>query len=369
MLQIYAAIYWNIIVFKPTVAAQPSATTSQQHPGTKHSNQQVPCPKHHCNRVIIDVVKHLKFFHKMSHYDAKRLYMEVNEKYRHPKGKHCRPLKKCPLCLSRVQRLDQHLIRTHKYPIDKAKDVIRGMREALKSGNVHNYSQQPHSLAEATGKFKVWLESFSGGRRKESVSAMHCSAVTKVLEDVGVAFDMISLRSLVMVGGYVDRKTKDGFQPGSLKAYLSSLKMFYSFLKIDRRAGNQYGVSYEFADIAILEVSNWITSLREKLTGRQHVYAEEETHTVQLVSKALENYENTEHFRKATAVLKSSTPVMGWSASEFTVARDYLIMRILTRNGQRAGAIRNALTTECNTMSKQEDGQYILKVNTTVYLQ
>lgn len=332
-------------------------------PAKKSCIDPKPCPMGSCQKLVTNIVRHLRLVHGMSRTKAKRVYAENAETCRQTTGIYTRPLKKCPICISRIQRLDQHLSKTHKLPSSEVHSILHKSRYDRswneEQGDRVDKGERVSLLQEALVSFKEWQESFSGGRKSSSVSDQYCRTVKILLWKLGIPNCMEQLKTLVKPGGYVDAKLKAGAKPGTLRAYICALRIFFLFLKGDE--GERYGVTYKFADLAVQEVTNWMASLRPAISQRQHSYAEQEMLIIPTISKAMDHYWESEHFKKSSNLFCIFTLMVPISSSEFSLMRDSLIIQILIRNGQRSGTITNALTSELDAAT-EEDGGYILKV-------
>jgi hypothetical protein len=317
------------------------------------------CPVTGCTKAVMNVTKHLRQKHRMSREAAKRLFARNAESCRRLQCENgSRPYKDCHLCSSRVQRLDQHLTRVHKLARGEVSRILR-RRKRSEEDKVRRVVEADN-LAEVLAEFSAHLQSFSGGRKPPRVAKQYCNGVNAVLDGVGLATDMERLRTLVRQGGFVDEAVRTGDrQPGTVRAYLSALKHLYTYLKGEE--GRKYDVTYQFADLAVQEIANWMASISKDVSKRRHDFQEDEVKILPEVSRAMRSYPDSDHFKRARLLFLSYTPFVPTSAKEFTLMRDSLLVQILIRNSQRSGAVANARTEAAESASLR-DGEFIIKV-------
>jgi hypothetical protein len=352
----------NDEMFKLMQGDSSSASESEgdRCPPPPRERSKKECPLLGCGKPVMNVTKHLRQKHKLSRGKAKQVFARNVESCRRLNSETGgRPYKDCHLCTSRVQRLDQHLIKTHKLPRGEVWRILRrrklGEQEKIKK------QVEADNLGEVLTEFSAHLQSFSGGRKPSRVAKQYCNGVNAVLAGVGLATDIDRLRTLVRQGGFVDEAVRNGEkQPGTVRAYLSALRQLYMYLKGEE--GRKYDVTYQFADLATQEISNWMASLSKDVSKRRHNFQEDEVKILPEVARAMKSYPESDHFKRARLLFLSYTPFVPTSANEFTLMRDSLLVQIIIRNSQRSGAIANARTEAAESVTLRA-GEYILKVS------
>ncbi len=79
---------------------------SRKRPCPKGVRRQMPCPVRGCRWHIQNVRRHMVVHHNYTPTKAKRVFTRLAERYRKTTPKN--PLQQCPMCPSRVVRLDNH---------------------------------------------------------------------------------------------------------------------------------------------------------------------------------------------------------------------------------------------------------------------
>ena len=135
-------------------------------------------------------------------------------------------------------------------------------------------------------------------------------------------------------------------EPGTLLAYIASLRMFYKFIK-GRRTGvsalipmNSRTISN--VDETLVRIDNWSKSLRESINARKRVVQQENLEDAlspEDISELVSGKRSKRMVRKFIHLEKEDDANV--SVSDFTMFRDNLMLRLLLDSAQRPGAIAN----------------------------
>ena len=144
-------------------------------------------------------------------------------------------------------------------------------------------------------------------------------------------------------------------EPGTLLAYIASLRMFYKFIK-GRRTGvsalipmNSRTISN--VDETLVRIDNWSKSLRESINARKRVVQQENLENMLLpkdISELICGKRSKRMVREFMRLVEKEDDA-NVSVSTFTMLRDYLMLRLLLSSAQRPGAIANLTEQEFMT--------------------
>ena len=297
-------------LFREIVKRRPAGIKKQYVRSTRD------CPI--CNKDVLNVPRHLRESHKKSSRTAKKLSKVVKKMSlsRRPKTLSACTVDGCPAV---VQRLDNHLQQVHKisrrtkrfmtlmhaerkmdwsggeegeneYEDQPSKDDIPSkedeqpknhspMSPVPSSENIKPSQQQeiPISIPDSPSQsipstdeyedFKRYLKNAMGLKKNEQAAKQHVAQVKKVMDsikgsDLSTKLQPKNFNNLENKG-YLHQLLNMHRMPGTVKSYLSSLKLYLQHLKLE-------GIICEdTADRNMLRIQTWYASFKDMMARRK----------------------------------------------------------------------------------------------------
>ena len=202
------------------------------------------------------------------------------------------------------------------------------------------------------------LLSSEGGVKEHDEGLEHMRRVGRLLyevqeppKDVELLWDddsMTLIRRRFFDGNHLLTEPRE---PGTLLAYITSLRMFYMFIK-GRKTGVSKLILMNIETIACVDemlarINQWGKSLREPMAPRKRVVHQENLENAMSpedVSELICGKLSKQMVRKFMRLEKEGDANV--SVFGFTTFRDYLMLRLLLASAQRPGAIANLTEQE-----------------------
>ena len=204
-------------------------------------------------------------------------------------------------------------------------------------------------------RFLDHLLSVEGGRRGSKLSREAQWRVGRLLYKVdetvthaNLLWDddtMVHLRRTFVEGNHLLAKPR---KVGTIRAYLTSLLMFYSFLLTrETSLANEFGLQEK--DFNLIKefqgrVSNWMKSFTEESATRKAEVHHEDFQSL-LTSTQIWNLLNSPFHQEFEERFKNLDDD---SEKHFVDLRDYIITMVLIQSAQRPGAVSNLTVNEFN---------------------
>ena len=204
-----------------------------------------------------------------------------------------------------------------------------------------------------------WFMSPDGGNKKQKDARHHARQVGKVLQDIGSLSNLFNKTILWQSWLQPFEKRKDSkgktTAVGTIKSYLSSLHLFYSYL-INENI--EVPATQEEVLRTKETVKTWSRNYRKKC-NRQHWEKEHEDFDKLVIPEEMRQFDSSKPVREAIKMFsRLSTSSFRMDEWDFTNLRDYLLFHLCMQNATRTGAICNMKIHEAkkskrigNTMS------------------
>ena len=200
-------------------------------------------------------------------------------------------------------------------------------------------------------KFYAHLGSVDEGQKNDKVRGQHACQVRTILEDIdpkGKDLEkMTESQGRAVWELWVAPHLEAGsFKPGTLVAYLGSLKKFLGFVLQSQKSRASFEKApclktetiQTFEDI-IQKITGWRRTILNQSAGRQNEYYLEECEQ-RLTKEDFQAFLTSPVIAEAEALFRSSCNRYG--PQEFTRARDYLITRLALSCGTRPKPLETA---------------------------
>ena len=205
------------------------------------------------------------------------------------------------------------------------------------------------------------LLSCDGGVQEHDEGLEHMRRVGRLLyevqdppKDVALLWNddsVTSIRRRFFDGNHLLTEPRE---PGTLLAYIASLRMFYMFIK-GRKTGVSKLIPMDIEAIACVDemlarIDKWGKSSREAMNARKRVVHQENLESAMSpkdVSELICGKSSKQMVRKFMKLEMAGDANV--SVSDFTQFRDYLMLRLLLASAQRPGAIANLTEREFQT--------------------
>ncbi len=372
------------------------------------SRRKVKCPLPSCKSEIVHLPRHMKNVHKWTKEAAAKVLSKYNirkqDATKQSKDYHLR--RRCPVggCFSIVLRLSAHLQNVHKMEktskeycdaIKTSKVVPKGKHPTInwKEQRAQNTHTPLRTIAESRvherdtvvqpevhdssrkvaaypvlRQFEIWLQTPDGGKRDAKTVKQHSSQLVGLLNAIDHTSDINSLLDINLVSVFLESYAKKkNYEAGTTKAYLMSLRHFYTFLISD----NPDDVNFNADDVraAREKIRLWSTSYkRETCTRRWKKLAEDESNRLQPAD--IKTFENSEAAREA---IKTISEFSGLdrnqlvTQAQYTLVRDFLFAQIFIDDANRPGVLSCMTMEEFNNMHEKGD-RYVISVMITVHI-
>lgn len=325
--------------------------------------------------------------------DEAATYANLNlEKIKALSGKKCTGYDMCPFCRKKQLHLATHLDRNcskRRFPPAMANQIAKAVKrgdyekeedqeemEQTEEDEVELEAESENSIVEDSEEvvvdksvkpkpsyelentiavFEKWLMTIDGKSRAPATASQYSGFVQNIILS-GMNGDLNQLHlypNLYKHGGYLTelQKTK---APQTLSTNLYALMAFLEFVEYNQ-ATHPY-LSKEECQEGHKTLKRWDISLRGDKAAQKHEHAEKEDAAVPLVADLIALYATSKHCVKGVKLVAdmqlSADPP---SPSTFLHVRNYIIMKLLCRNVQRAGPILNATMGEYRGMVEHKD--------------
>ena len=209
--------------------------------------------------------------------------------------------------------------------------------------------------------FYAWLISVDGGLKPLRSATQHKAVVMQALhyldssgKNYSLLFDRKHLNSYVSYLELNERK------PGTVKTYLNSIKLFFSFVLIVAPDN----VPVENGKIAAIKgiVNQWCRNYHKKI-GRERY--ERQLRDLANIPTPIEvcSLDASQHVKSAINMLKLyNSTTHPPNRRDYCLCRDYLLTYLVLDNASRSGCISNMTMKEFNQIECQPDGSYIVTI-------
>ncbi|XP_033099785.1 uncharacterized protein LOC117103352 [Anneissia japonica] len=341
----------------PTPSSPPSSCS-----GKKQSRRPKPCPFPECSSVVQQLARHLRFAHKLKQKEALLLSDRANVKCTGEFG-----MRKCPVlgCGKNRSRVDRHLQNEHQLKIN-SKEYKQLMAKCKASYEKKRRKNQEES---AEGKdcqyiepmlslFKKHLMSLNGGMVNETNADQCVSRLRKICEMVGGVSGLKNLSIMrKWFSSFQDQTTKGGkiLTPNTVLIYVGTYRNFMKFAFLSKL--------FPFkatADALYKETFKWQAFLNPlKMARDAEVIATSMRNTLQH-SEFLKLSGNYPVKNQALELLnRCEMENIDCDDKGFFTVRDYIMMLLVAKSGQRSGCIRS-LTCSDILNSKESEGRQII---------
>lgn len=212
-------------------------------------------------------------------------------------------------------------------------------------------------------EFEVWLPSIDGRSRSETTAGQYTSHMGNIVKE-GLEGDVSNLKKFKDFAkpGHLWDKLKKRVSAQTVSTYMHALSAFLEFCMCNKK---EYMTKEEYTD-GMTTVAKWVRSLKTLKTLQRHAQQEKEESAVSKVAEMMKVYFQMDYHRDAVVMIGNMQQTEHTTdASKFLQCRNDLIIRILLRNGQRSGTMRNATFQEYKAMKAVED-HFIFKVSSHV---
>lgn len=308
------------------------------------------CPLDGCMSLMKRIPAHLKNVHHLQ--PASREYREallrvrgaVKESYMKPY--HERPCARPPKLSSPILQ-EVVLIGEESEEQDEKYDIANS-----------NQSLDAATTPKAVFQFETWLNSADGGNLDEGTSKQHRVQLSKILKVVDKMQDLTSLfNEQAIHEKFVEGYAKREYHPKTTKAYLMSLRHFYSFC-----LSKDLGLNISTERVLSLreKVARWSSALR-KGCSKRHWEKMEDLHSL-ISPEQIGEFERSKAARDTICLLGqlSGAHSINITQSQYTLIRDFLLVEILIDNANRAGALSSMKMEEFNRVSKHGEEHVVL---------
>lgn len=194
-------------------------------------------------------------------------------------------------------------------------------------------------MAAELEEFRVWLIGLGGGWKLPSNAKQTVKRVIKVLETFGTNFskENVSLGLNNLENDLIPKMLDDGKQASTVKVYLLDFQRFctkYAMIK------DKSWMPKHASDRIEAQIKMWSRALDKKISRRaQETKLRDRKKAV--TPEDIKKYMNGPRAQSGKDVLDRPTPANEINLHEHTMARNYLIMKLVLWNATRAGPIIN----------------------------
>ena len=211
--------------------------------------------------------------------------------------------------------------------------------------------------AEATvfSCFKNWLMSLDGSAKKERDARLHVAQLAAISRAIGGEKGNDDVLNIINADILRDRwleKFRESKRPGTVKAYLHSLRFFSSFLKFQESI-----VSVEQERLLTFEnrVQLWLKSLNKSLNRRKWEKRDEDLQRIATPT----DYVNFDQSQQVWNAIKILSAFMGsypsLSKQDYVCVRDFLLSTLIMDNASRSGAVAGLRVQDVAKATKEGD--------------
>ena len=203
--------------------------------------------------------------------------------------------------------------------------------------------------------FKKWLMSLDGSAKKDRDARLHVAQLAFISKSINGDQENDDVLKLID-GDLVRDRWLENFRktakPGTVKAYLHSLRFFANFLKFQESL-----ISVEQERLVAFEgrVQLWLKSLNKSLNRRKWEKRDEDLERIATPTDYV-TFDQSEQVRHAIKVLSSfmgANP--GLYKADYTCVRDYLLSTLIMDNASRSGAVAGLRIQDVKKATKEGD--------------
>lgn len=204
----------------------------------------------------------------------------------------------------------------------------------------------PKNVDSLMEQFLKWMRSVDGGHKTARDGKQKVRQIVAVLkmaspdDNINALFNHKTVRDLWLT----PYSGRDDIEPGTVKNYCGTLKLFFKFLMCEKP--KEVVFSQEEAQSMIATTSNWQASFKGK-AQIQHFRKQLKDLKKKLAPKDILAFDKSDYAVKTRGTIRrrknaASPP----SAREFTTARDFIITSLILGNAIRPGVIHGITLRE-----------------------
>ena len=209
--------------------------------------------------------------------------------------------------------------------------------------------------------FYMWLKSVDGGLKPPRSSMQHKNVVMNILhflDSSGRNYSKLFCRK--DLNCWVSDYEARGRKPGTVKTYLGSVKLFYSFVLITKPDS----ISVESQKINQMNaiVTQWCRNYHKRIQIEKHNKQLEDLAKLPTPEeiRMLDTSDYKKEAIKTLSFLSVSKEIP--SRKGYCLIRNYILTYVVLDNASRVGCISNMTLQEYNGTEVQPDGSYIITV-------
>ena len=239
-----------------------------------------------------------------------------------------------------------------KYSYDQASEISEEITNDASSDDDNSVIDNT-SFENVLFDWEKWFMSPDGGNKKQRDAQHHTRQVGKVLQHVGGLKNIFDKN--ILWQSWLQPFDKQR-QPGTIKSYLSSLHLFYSYLINE----NIKVPAAQKEIVRIKETKQWSKNYRKQCI-RRFWQKEEEDIDKLATPEEIRKFDSSKPVRKVIKLYsKLSTCSFQVSSSDFTNLRDHLISLLCMQNASRTGAISHIKANDVKRAKKIGDTMSIV---------
>ena len=208
--------------------------------------------------------------------------------------------------------------------------------------------------------FKDWVISLDGGFRSMATATLYRKAVMMILSNVGGRKYLKRYQELSRDGGYFESLLEKGVQVGTIKSLLNGMISFSTYLLLNL---DNYNMTKLEVDTMKTTTSRWLSAFSKLGHERwQDVRTSESLILKKIdpqIKDVLGSYSGSQ-VAEARSMLSELLDT--FTMSEFFIARNYIILKVLDMTGHKCGVILNARLGEYQQATENADGSVIMFV-------
>jgi len=237
----------------------------------------------------------------------------------------------------------------------------QGQLEQLEKDSIEVQLTENAKACEVVAKFVKWLTMPDGGLKNEKSARQHGAQISFIIASAGGEPDIVLLWDRDVMERFTTKvAVEKNFTPGTRKAYLGSVRHFYSYMLSEECDIDEH--RNECIRRMKDRVTNWIAAYRKDSSQRELEKMEKDL--LNLVTP-----ENVHEFERSAVVLSavkligsiSDGSIKDLSLTEYTTARDFIATELLISNACRSGVLAN-MCVESFLEARFVDDQYIICV-------
>lgn len=358
-----------------------------------------------CDAYIIHLPRHLEDVHHWAPDKARDAVHVYGLRKPHASSKskdECISYKECPVdnCSRKVKQLSSHLMTYHHLDaksgfyqamltlgrkrrrvqsVDEFNDGDESCDDLFVDNVIENViapqeivSQNPLLIPpqpdEPNNKlpidflgFSTWLKTRDGGRK--IAADQHASQVATIFNIIDESkLNVSSLWSQPLIEIFTENyAVKKGLQPATIKAYLQSLKHWYTYILSQEADRLSPATALHIANMKT-RVGNWISSYKGEAALRK--FENMETDLLRLITPdKVKTFDASDFSREAIKSLGHFADCSGseLSMTDYTAIRNFLLAHIIITNACRSGALAH-MTVEQYQNALEVDGNMVISV-------